>query len=251
MANNEQRISPRVPLTLQVQYPEQEGFVADATENLSAGGVFVRTERDLKVGDALPLVLSFPGLLAPLEVAGVVAWVRAAAAGSPAGVGVRIPEDASEDRRRLTEVFERIQPKEPTGAEPKPGASERRSYRILLVEDNPHIMEMYEYVMRKLSKGSVAIEVVLATDGHDALGKLNAARFDLVVTDLFMPVLDGFQLIEKLRQMPGCEQLPVIAISAGGADSASQAQKAGASVYLRKPVRFVDVVETVRSLLKL
>ncbi|MGC4115164.1 MAG: TIGR02266 family protein [Myxococcales bacterium] len=246
MPTIEQRTSPRVPLTLQVQYPEKEGYFADATENLSAGGVFVRTDREFRQGDTLPLVLSFPGLLSPVELLGVVAWVRPAGGpDTPAGVGVRIPDDRGEDRQKLAVILEKIRA-EKAGASPA-----RRAYRILLVEDNPHIMEMYEYVMRKLSVGSVAIEVVLAADGHDALGKLSAGKFDLMVTDLFMPVLDGLQLIEKLRAMPGCEKLPVIAISAGGTDSATQAQKAGANVYLRKPVRFVDVVETVRALLKL
>lgn len=246
MSSIEHRTSPRVPLTLQVQYPEKEGYFADATENLSAGGVFVRTDRELKLGDTIPLVLSFPGLLGPVELVGVVAWVRPAGGPeTPAGVGVRIPDDRAEDRAKLAAILEKIRAEK---AEP---ASQRRAYRILLVEDNPHIMEMYEYVMRKLSTGPVAIEVVLAADGHDALQKLGGGRFDLVVTDLFMPVLDGLQLIEKLRAMPACEKLPVIAISAGGTDSATQAQKAGANVYLRKPVRFVDVVETVRALLKL
>ncbi|HEY3449685.1 MAG TPA: TIGR02266 family protein [Myxococcales bacterium] len=248
MPTIEHRTSPRVPLTLQVQYPEKEGYFADATENLSAGGVFVRTDREFKQGDDLTLVLSFPGLLAPVDLVGVVAWIRPASGpDAPAGVGVRIPDERAEDRRKLAEILEKIR-----SDRAEPGAdSSRRAYRILLVEDNPHIMEMYEYVMRKLSTGPVAIEVVLAADGHDALGKLKEGRFDLMVTDLFMPVLDGLQLIEKLRAMPGGDKLPVIAISAGGADSANQAQKAGANVYLRKPVRFVDVVETVRALLKL
>lgn len=246
MATIEQRTSPRVPLTLQVHYPQKEGFFADATENLSAGGVFVRTDRELKEGELLPLVLSFPGLLGPLLVQGEVAWVRKAAGpDAPAGVGIRIPEDRPEDRRRLAEILDKIRRTAPT---PSPSP---RTYRILLVEDNPHVMEMYEYVMRKLSKGPVSIEVVLASNGYDGLGKLAQARFDLVVTDLFMPVLDGFQLIDKLRKLPGCERLPVVVISAGGADAASQARKAGANVFLRKPVRFVDVVETVRALLKL
>ena len=112
-------------------------------------------------------------------------------------------------------------------------------------------MEMYEYVMRKLSHGRIAIEVSLAQDGHDALAKAQVEQFDLVVTDLFMPVLDGFELIRRLRREPFGAGLPVVAISAGGADTAVQARKAGADVYLRKPVRFVDVVETVRALLKL
>jgi len=232
---------------LQVQYPEKEGYLADATEHLSAAGAFVRTDQPLKVGDSVPVIFSFPGLLAPVELLGVVAWVRPASPESPAGVGLKIPEERLEDRAKLAEILERIRMDKPAE-----GPTER-CYRILLVEDNPHIMEMYEYVMKKLSRaGTVSLEVSLAKDGFDALEKLKVeSPFDLVVTDLFMPVLDGFEFIKRMRAEPRTKQVPVVAISAGGADAAVQAHGAGADVYLRKPVRFVDVVETVRALLKL
>jgi CheY-like chemotaxis protein len=161
-------------------------------------------------------------------------------------VGLQIPEDRTEDRAKLADILARIRAQIP------PKGADLRSYRILLVEDNPHIMEMYEYVMRKLSKsGEATLEVTLAKDGHDAMEKLAKETFDLVVTDLFMPVLDGFELIRKMRADPRSKAIPVVAISAGGADAAVQAHSVGADVYLRKPVRFVDVIETVRVLLKL
>jgi uncharacterized protein (TIGR02266 family) len=236
------RAHPRIPLILQVEYPEREGYLADATENLSAGGAFVRTDRPLALGDRIPLVLSFANLLEPLEVLGVVAWVRPAREGMPAGVGIRIPEDRPADREKLQKILTR----------PKQAPAPASGYRVLLVEDNPHIMELYEYVMKKLSRSDgVALEVALARDGFDALERLSRERFDLVVTDLYMPVLDGFEFIRKLREDPRSREIPVVAISAGGADAQAQARQAGATVFLRKPVRFVDVVETVRMLLKL
>jgi uncharacterized protein (TIGR02266 family) len=242
---DEQRQHPRVPLILQVEYPEREGYLADETENLSAGGAFVRTDRELKVGEVVPLKISFPGLLEPVEVVGQVAWVRAAGAERPPGVGVRIPENRVEDRAKLASLIARLE-----AARAKPAAKGR--YRILLVEDNPHVMEMYEYVMKKLARqDQVEIQVDLAVDGHDALGRMAKERYDLVITDLYMPVLDGFQFIEKLRKDPTHSATPVIAISAGGVEAHSQAKRAGANIFLRKPVRFVDVLETVRSLLKL
>ena len=238
------RNHPRIPLILQVEYPDREGFLADATENLSAGGAFVRTERQLAIGDRVPMTLSFPGLLAPIEVVGVVTWVRAERDGAPAGVGVRIPDDRDADRIKITEMLEQMKA--------QPLAVKRDGYKILLVEDNPHIMELYEYVMKKLSKNDkVPIAVVLANDGHDALKRLGEEQFDLVVTDLYMPVLDGFEFIAKIRSGPKTHDIPVIAISAGGADAQALAQKAGANVFLRKPVRFVDVLETVKALLKI
>jgi CheY-like chemotaxis protein len=128
----------------------------------------------------------------------------------------------------------------------------RANYKILLVEDNPHVMELYEYVMKKLSRSDkVSIDVSLAEDGFDALERLSKEKYDLVVTDLYMPVLDGFEFIRKLRSDERNRKIPVVVISAGGSEAQQTAKQAGADVYLRKPVRFVDVLETVKSLLKL
>jgi uncharacterized protein (TIGR02266 family) len=236
------RAHPRFPLLLQVDYPDHEGYLADATENLSASGAFVRTDRQLSVGDRLPMTLSFPGLLEPLTVIGEVMWVRSAREGLPAGIGVRIPADRAEDRDKLARVLD-------STAERKVDLR-GRAYRILLVEDNPHIMELYEYVMTKLARSDkVSIEVSVAKDGFDALERLAREGYDLVVTDLYMPVLDGFEFIRKLRADDRTRHVPVVAISAGGVDAQELAETAGANVFLRKPVRFMDVLETVKSLL--
>jgi uncharacterized protein (TIGR02266 family) len=244
-AGEDKRAHRRVPLILQVEYPDREGYLADATENLSASGAFVRTSRALEVGARLPLALSFPGLLEPVELIGEVAWVRCGQADSPAGVGLRIPDDRLDDRQKLEQLLARL------GAEPKQ-PTRLRTFRILLVEDNPHIMELYEYVMRKLARSDrVAMEVSLARDGSDALARVADQHFDLVITDLYMPVLDRFELIRRLRAETRTRNLPVVAISAGGAEAQAQAREAGSDVYLRKPVRFQDVLETVRSLLNL
>lgn len=233
-----------MPLILQVEYPDREGYVCDATENLSAGGAFVRTDRALKVGERATMMLSFPGLLEPLSIVGEVAWVRPAQGGMPAGVGVKIPEDRAEDRAKLATLLKSQEVPTP--------AAEAGPFRVLLVEDNPHITELYEYVMRKLAQSDqLTLEVAIAKDGFDALERLTKEKFDLVVTDLYMPVLDGFELIKRLRSDPRTRDVPIVAISAGGTDAQAQARSVGASVFLRKPVRFLDVLETVKSLLRI
>jgi uncharacterized protein (TIGR02266 family) len=235
------RAHPRLALVLQVDYPDREGYLSDATENLSLGGVFVRTERSFAIGEMVALRLSFPGLLDPTVLEGVVVWARAGRDGVPAGVGIKIPEERQADRERLAQLLER----RGRGVE-----MSGRTYRILLVEDNPHIMELYEYVMKKLARNDqVDVEVTVAKDGFDALQRLAREEFSLVVTDLYMPVLDGFEFIRKLRADPRTRDLPVVAISAGGLEAQEGARSAGASVFLRKPVRFTDVLDTVKSLL--
>ena len=127
--------------------------------------------------------------------------------------------------------------------------------RVLIVEDNPHIIEMYSYVLKKLAanefKGTTPLEVHFAADGHAALAMLADGHFQLVMTDLYMPVMDGFQLIEKMRGTPALAQIPVVAISAGGVDARDKAVKLGVNVFLKKPVRFAEVMDTVKQLLRL
>ena len=127
--------------------------------------------------------------------------------------------------------------------------------RVLIVEDNPHIIEMYSYVLKKLAanefRGTVPLEVNFAADGHAAMSMLTESSFQLVMTDLYMPVMDGFQLLEKMRSTPSLSQIPVVAISAGGVDAREKAMKLGVNVFLKKPVRFAEVMDTVKQLLRL
>jgi CheY-like chemotaxis protein len=127
--------------------------------------------------------------------------------------------------------------------------------RVLVVEDNPHVIEMYSYVLKKLSAGAlegrVPIEVHLAPDGHSALAQLWQKPFHLVITDLYMPVMDGFALVERIRHDERLKDIPVLVISAGDQDAGDRALGLGVNTYLRKPVKFAQVLETVKHLLQI
>ena len=239
----DKREAHRQPMILRVDYLDRDGFVRDSTENLSTGGIFIRTDRPFAIGALVKLALSFPGLLSALEVSGSVTWVRKAAGDQPAGVGIKV--DGDEEKRRLNELAKAA------GVPVAPG----RRYKVLLVEDNPHVIEMYAYALKRLSRlpgaeGS-GVEVIFAGNGHEAFASIKAGGVDLVVTDLYMPVMDGFQLLEKIRLDPATKAVPVLVVSAGGKDAKLRAEQVGADAFLQRPVRFVDVLETIRGLLKL
>lgn len=241
----EKRRDPRVPLVLRVDHPGALHAVQDATENLSAGGLFVRTDRELRVGDRVPLQLGFPGLLEPLQLEVEVVWRRpSGVGGSPAGVAVKIPADRTEDRRQLARLAESA------GA---PAEARQAAFRVLVVEDNTHVVGMYEYALRKLAGGDgVGVAVEYAGNGHAALARLaSPPRIDLVMADLYMPVLDGFAVIERMRAEPALQSIPIVVISAGGADARARALELGVDVYLQKPVQFADILSTVRTLLRI
>jgi uncharacterized protein (TIGR02266 family) len=244
MATEEKRADARAPFVLRVNFRDRSDCM-DATENLSRGGLFVQTSETFRIGQVVHLSVGFPGLLEAVALKGEVVWVRPGRADAVGGVGIRVADEA--DRRRLDDVLggragRVIQP--PEGG-----------FKVLLVEDNPLVVEMYSYVLKKLAtaelRGKVPMEVHFAADGHAALRALAEGGFHLVLTDLYMPVMDGFALVQKMRADPTLRDIPVVAISGGGKEAETRARAEGVEVYLRKPVRFAEVLETVKRLLRI
>lgn len=238
---HERRAHPRFPLILAVQYAGAE-TVRDTTENLSAGGLLIRTEREFAVGERVALVLSFPQLLEPIELTVEVLRRRGDADGGPPGVAVRIPPDRADDLARLTELARRL------GG----GAPPAESFRILLVEDNALVASMYAAAMRRLSEAEQVpgLGIEVASDGAAAFDRLlRAPPVDLVVTDVFMPIVTGITLVERIRAEPTLAHLPVVVITSGGERERERLAALGVSLFLRKPVSYQDLAGTVRSLL--
>ena len=89
-----------------------------------------------------------------------------------------------------------------------------------------------------------------AGDGAEAIKKLQAGPYDLVLTDINMPLLDGLKLISHIRGEPALEKLPIVVITTEAAESdRERALKLGADAYLVKPVKAQDVLDAVTKLL--
>jgi uncharacterized protein (TIGR02266 family) len=240
----EKRAHPRFPLILAVDYPGAASTVRDYTENLSAGGLFIRTEREFEVGERLALLLSFPELLEPAELEVEVVRMRPGGSSQPPGVAVWVPPDRVEDRRRL----ERLSAAAAAHAE-----ASRPGYRVLLVEDNSLVAAMYASALRRLaaSEGLGGLAVDVAVDGNEAFARLLAQPpIDLIITDVYMPVMTGFALVEKVRAEPRLRHLPIVVISSAGDEERERVSRLGANFFLQKPVKYQDIVTTVRTLLR-
>jgi DNA-binding response OmpR family regulator len=118
---------------------------------------------------------------------------------------------------------------------------------VLVVDDDPVIMRLLE-----VNFEMEGYTVVTATDGRQALDRIAAAPPDLVVCDIMMPVVNGLEVVETLRQSGDekLERLPVILLSAKA--QASEVQKGldvGADDYITKPFDPLELIERVQALL--
>lgn len=115
---------------------------------------------------------------------------------------------------------------------------------ILLVDDDINTLEALAYILQR-----VGYAVIKATNGREALAKVQTDRPGLVILDIMMPGLNGIEVCQALRAAPETRHLPVLVLSAlGDIRSTTDALMAGANYYLVKPVKPVDLVEQVRNL---
>lgn len=118
------------------------------------------------------------------------------------------------------------------------------SFRILVAEDDP---EMRALLTDELS--DEGYEVIPAEDGVEAADKIAHEGFDLVITDIRMPNIGGFELLPIVKEV--CPDIPVIVVTAFGDEpSFNEAYEKGAVDYISKPFRILDLKNAVKQALK-
>lgn len=114
--------------------------------------------------------------------------------------------------------------------------------RVLAVDDS---LTMRELLRKALS--TAGFSVMLASDGQEALDRLEAAAPDLIVTDLNMPRLDGFGLIEAIRGGSNASHVPILVLTTEtGQDLKDRARRIGATGWIGKPFDDAALVATIR-----
>ncbi|HTS51583.1 MAG TPA: response regulator [Bryobacteraceae bacterium] len=118
---------------------------------------------------------------------------------------------------------------------------EKAGGRILVVDDNAIAQTIASHAL-----GRRGYKVQCAADGLAALEAASRATFDLILLDLQMPGLDGFETAERLHRMPAYFQTPIVAVTANcSEDYQERCRQYGMQGFLAKPVRTKDLVETV------
>lgn len=118
---------------------------------------------------------------------------------------------------------------------------------VVIVDDSEMIRNFHSYIVK-----SIGLEIITATDGADALEKIYGTDEELLIciTDINMPNMDGYTLIERLRDDPQFEDIPIVIISTE--DEFKDKEKgyaAGANIYIVKPTDPEVLVENIRMLL--
>jgi two-component system, chemotaxis family, chemotaxis protein CheY len=118
--------------------------------------------------------------------------------------------------------------------------------KILVVDDSKVMREMIVACLR----GLAGAEFTQAQSGLEAIERLSLAEFDLVLLDLNMPDIGGFEVVEFVRGQDTLRSLPIIVVTTRGDDgSRERALQAGASRFMTKPFEPAEIVAEVRSLL--
>ena len=96
------------------------------------------------------------------------------------------------------------------------------------------------------------LSVTEADDGVDGLRKLASGKFDIILTDINMPIMDGLKLVKRVRSDPIHKDTPIVIITTEGSQEDRQrALQLGANAYITKPIQAPQVIATVKELLKI
>jgi len=218
-----------------VDYDNAAEFLEDFDANLTTSSAFVSTTRQVAVATIIEVGFAFPGLMQPIALDAVVTQTQAD------GLAIAFLEGGA---AKLKGFADRVRAKDPKLLAPV--------VNVLIVEDNKHVCDLVRQGLAGSARREmrdVTFTFATAENGAIALELLKTRSFDAAIVDVYLPVLDGASLIQQARTSLGLTKLPIITMSAGGDGARTAALKAGASVFLDKPVRLREVVATMRQLL--
>lgn len=117
--------------------------------------------------------------------------------------------------------------------------------RILVIDDDPDLLLLLNKMLAR-----IGADTVLAEDGETGLAHLRADQFDLLILDLMLPDVDGYEVLRRIRADEAYKRLPVLILSArADPDAISKGLEAGADGYLTKPYLPNTLTSRVRTIL--
>jgi len=239
----ERRQVPRFAARIKVNFRSIDELVTAYTSDLSQGGLYVAASVQLPPGTRVLLSLELPDGGSPARVPAHVAYVlnaeQAAEQGRQPGMGMQFrEEDTAELGRRIAAYLSSSVDGE---EEPEP-AETGAALHVLVVEDSA---SQRGRVVAALEKAGH--RVTTAEHGLEGLGKALKEPPDVVLTDVNMPVMDGWQLLRLLRARESTRNVPVIFLTTLGSDADRiRGYEAGVDDYMAKPFADEELVARVR-----
>jgi two-component system chemotaxis response regulator CheY len=118
--------------------------------------------------------------------------------------------------------------------------------QILTVDDSSSIRQMVSFTLTK-----AGYQVAEAVDGRDGLAKAGQNKFDLIITDLNMPNMDGIQMITALRKLPSYHFTPILMLTTESqGEKKDEGRKAGATGWIVKPFKADQLIAVLQKLVK-
>jgi two-component system, cell cycle response regulator DivK len=117
--------------------------------------------------------------------------------------------------------------------------------RVLVIEDNPDNLLLVHMLL-----GPLEVQLTTAMDGPSGIDAAKAQGFDLILLDIQLPGMDGYQVVKALRALPGLADTPIMAITSYAmAGDREKAMLEGFTEYIEKPINPDTFQETIASLL--
>jgi len=213
------RYRPRHVAEFKVRFKSYDEFFSQYTENISQGGLFIRTDRVREVDQVIRLWLQLPGGPDEVEILGRVAHVRppaeAAAEGKTPGMGIEFLEMPFEQKQRLNDYFLGGLSDVPAGGGATgPQTPDRVSGRVLIVEDDG----LLQRKIRKLLE-SKGMEVDAASTGVQAIQRCMERPPDLILSDIEMPTLDGWGLLRMVKARAALASIPFVFLTSRASET--------------------------------
>lgn len=119
------------------------------------------------------------------------------------------------------------------------------SKKVLLVDDEPNIVAALEFLLEKNG-----YDVKVAANGVEAIAQLDAFRPDLVLLDVMVPKLSGYEVCQRMRAEPKWRDIKIVMLSAKGREvEVNKGMSLGADLYVTKPFSSAELVATIQQLL--
>ena len=116
--------------------------------------------------------------------------------------------------------------------------------KVLIADDEPNIVTALQFLLER-----AGFEVAVARNGEEALAAIEAGMPDLVLLDLMMPLVSGYDVCRRIRERTGGARVKIVMLSARGREAEARGIAAGADLYVVKPFSTGELSEKIRALL--